>query len=76
MITALQIREACELLWWDRAELQRRSDLPDDIVDRIVAAQDDLHLSLSDEVAIKDVFHGAGLEFTANGGVRLRNVEP
>ena len=72
MLSGHQIREACELLWWDRAELQRRSDLSHDIVDRILAAQDDAHLSLSDEVAVRDVFQGAGLKFTPNGGVRLR----
>ncbi len=75
MLTGRRVREACELLRWNRYEMQRRTALPLVAVDVVMSGEDRFNGTKADEIILKEAFHRAGVEFTPEGP-RLRKVEP
>lgn len=73
MLTGRQVRQACELLRWDRYEVQRRTALPLPAVDIVTSDADHFNGTRADEIVLKDAFHRAGIEFTPEGP-RLRRA--
>lgn len=74
MLTGSHLRQACELLQWDRYEMQRRTALPLFVIDLLMRSPGDLNGTRADEIILKNAFHRAGVEFISDGP-RLR-VDP
>ena len=74
MLTGTQVRAACDLLKWNRYDLQRRTALPLYVIDYVTGCEDAIEATLAREIVLKDAFHRAGIEFTPDGP-RLRKME-
>ena len=71
MLTGTQVRAACDLLRWNRYDLQRRTSLPLYVVDYVTGCEDEIEATLAREIVLKDTFRHAEVEFTPDGP-RLR----
>ncbi len=75
MLTGRQIREACDLLRWDRHHMQQWTGLPMVIVEQAMASANCVGGTVSEEIIIKDAFFRAGVDF-ASDGARFRRNQP
>lgn len=51
-LTGRQVREACELLRWDRYDLQRRTGLPLYVVDQVMTSETEIEATLAREIVL------------------------
>ena len=78
MITGHQVRAACSLLKRTRHDLNRRTGLPLWMADRVLTGMVDPHPSHDSDIALRDAFDRAGVEFIVGVGgtsdARLRDA--
>ncbi len=67
MLTGAQLREACDLLRWNRHHVQQWTGLPMAIVEQAMASASGVGGTLSEEIIIKDAFFRAGVDFASEG---------